>query len=198
MTTANTSLRKLLQQGASREAISEYLDALTPNGRAHQVLGLASGEVGKLYRAVAGGPRVTSDQFVPKATPNDATVFFEGRNSLPLFRHFQKRFARLDSGQIVGYNHSASSPLTGPGYFVVREASDDADVPGELYLDYTGKPDAVPTGWPAYERNELGLFPVVFKNMKDYMRQVASDVFVGEAYKLGKSQKQFFLLIRQG
>ncbi len=191
-----TSLRDLLRQGASRDTIRTFLDGLEATERVEEALSLRLGEVGKLYRAVAGGPTTGIADFVPNDAAPDTTFIFEGRNSLPAFTRFQKRFAKLPSGQVVGYNHGVTAVATGPGYFVVRAPDDAADVPGQVYFDYTGTPEAVPAGWPAFKPNDAGLSNLVYKNMKDYMRQVARGVYVGEAYKLGKSQKQFFILAR--
>jgi hypothetical protein len=188
----------MLRGGADRPAIHAFLDGLAPDERVAQALSLRGKEVGALYRAVVGGRTLAVEDFVPASVADDTTIIFEGRNSLPLFSRFQKRFARLASGQVVGYNHQTMAPVTGPGFFVVKPPADDADVPGELYFDYTAQPNGVPSGWPAYKANESGLSRLVYANMKDYMREVAPLVYVGEAFKLGKSQKQFFILARPG
>lgn len=195
-TASATSLRELLRQGATRRAIADFLNGLSPEARVEEALSLGGSEVGRLYAAVEGGRELLVTDFVPAHAERGATIIFEGRNSLPLFSRFQKRFARLPEGQIVGYNHQTMSFATGPGFFVVRPASDDADVPNELYFDYTSEPESAPEGWPRYKPNDVGLANLVYKNMKDYMREVARGVVVGEAYKLGESQKQFFLLAR--
>lgn len=191
-----TSLRDLVRQAASRDTIRTFLDGLDPAERVEEALSLRMGDVGKLYRAVAGGQTTSIADFVPKDAAPETTFIFEGRNSLPTFTRFQKRFAKLPSGQAIGYNHGVTAIATGPGYFVVRAPDDGADVPSQAYFDYTGTPEAVPAGWPAYKPNDVGLSNLVYKNMKDYMRQVARGVYVGEAFKLGKSQKQFFILAR--
>ena len=199
MTTAaiatETDLLTLVKQRAPRERIAAFLDDLTPNARVAAALSLRGRDVGRLYRAVAGGPTLGLTDLVPSDVAEDTTVIFEGRNSLPTFSRFQKRFARMGD-QIVGYNHQTMAPVTGPGFFVVAEAHDDADVPGELYFDYTQKPGRIPTGWPKFKPNESGLSTLVYAHMKDYMRPVAHNVMVGEAYQKGGSQRQFFILAR--
>jgi hypothetical protein len=194
--TSMTSLRDLLRQDASRDMIRTYLDGLDPRARVDEALSLGGRDVAKLSRAVAGGMATTITDFVPKGSSPDTTIIFEGKNSLPVFTRFQKRFATLSSGQTIGYNHGSTAVATGPGYFVVRAADDAADVPGQAYFDYTGTPEGVPVGWPPYKPNDVGLSNLVYKNMKDYMRQVARGVYVGEAYKLGKPQKAWFILAR--
>ncbi len=193
-----TTLRDLLKDRASRESIHAFLDGLPPIDRVEMALSLSGKDVGRLYRAVAGGRTTTIEDFVPTDTPDEQTVIFHGRNSLPAFTSFQKRFARLPSGQVVGYNHQTMGFVTGPGFFVVQASSAHADVPDEAYFDYTGVPQKAPAGWPTYKPNDAGLSVLVYANMKDYMREVATNVFVGEAYKGGKSQKQFFILAREG
>jgi hypothetical protein len=196
-TASATSLRELLRQDAGRDMIATFLNGLSPAERVEESLSPRGSEVAKLYRAVAGGTTVAVADFVPKNAPATETIIFEGRNSLPAFSRFQKRFARLKSSQVVGYNHQMWGFATGPGFFVLKPASDDADVPGELYFDYTTEPDAVPDGWPAFKANDRGLSNLVYATMKDYMRKVATDVYVGEAYKRGKSEKQFFILCHE-
>jgi hypothetical protein len=196
LTATGVGLAELVRTGAPRTDIADYLDSLPAIDRIDAATSLGGRQVANLYRAVAGGPMTRVEDFVPADLPVGRTVIFEGKNSLPAFTSFQKRFTRLSSGQVIGYNHQVTSFVTGPGYFVVRQASDDSDVPGEAFFDYTGTPDETPRGWPAFKPNEAGLSTLVYANMKDYMRRVASDVFVGEAYKLGKRQGAFFILCK--
>ncbi len=196
MSAANTDLRALLDHNAAREKIAEHLNGLGCRERMSQALALSGKEVGRLYNSCAGGPELTLEDIVPSDVPNDATVIFEGRNSLPAFTSFQKRFARVGDEHIVGYNHQTMSMITGPGFFVVKPASDDADVPGELYFDYTSKPQKLPSAWPSYKPNSSGLSTLVYKDMKDYMRVAGKNVIVGKAFKRGKSQNVYFLLCR--
>ena len=193
-----TTLRDLLRDRAPRESIHAFLDGLPPIDRVEMALSLRTRDVGRLYRAVAGGRTTTVEDFVPADTPPERTLIYELRNSLPTFSRAQKRFARLESGQVVGYNHQPFAFATGPGFFVVEPASADADVANEAYFDYTQPPQKAPAGWPAYKPNETGLSLLVYANMKDYMREVATNVYVGEAYANGKSRKQFFILAREG
>lgn len=149
--------------------------------------------VGRLYDAVAGGEPLTLADFVPGG--ERGTVIFEGRNSLPAFSSFQKRFARVGN-VVIGYNHQQMSFATGPGYFVVREATLGETQSEELFFDYTLDPPGVPLGWPRFVRNDKGLSRAVYMNMKDFCRRVATGVLVGKAYKLGVEQGAFFTLTR--
>jgi hypothetical protein len=192
---ASTSLRSLLAERASRERISAFMEGLSPDARLEQAMSLRGKEVAALYVACPGGGTPSLEDIVPSSLGEDRTVIFQGRNSLPAFTSFQKRFARL-GGELVGYNHQTMSFFTGPGIFVVKEAHADADVPGELYFDYTATPSKIPTGYPAFKRNDSGLSSLVYAHMKDYMRTVCSGVMVGAAYKKGKAENAFFVLAR--
>jgi hypothetical protein len=187
------SLSSILQAGGSRAAIRDHLDGLSAADRLAEVLAVKGKHVGRLYDAVAGGEPLTLADFVPVG--ERGTVIFEGRNSLPAFSRFQKRFARVGD-VLIGYNHQQMSFATGPGYFTVREATPGETQPDELFFDYTMDPPGVPLGWPRFVRNDQGLSRAVYMNMKDFCRTVATGVLVGKAYKLGVEQGAFFTLTR--
>jgi hypothetical protein len=189
---SSRSLAALLAEGAPYAEISSHLDGLSPEARLAEVLGITGKRVGKLYEAVAGGPTVTLDEMV--APGEKGTVIYEGRNSLPAFSRFQKRFLRLPSGVIVGYNHQTMSFVTGPGYFLVKAADGKGEHGKELFFDYTEAPPEAPAGWPAYKPNDRGLSNSVYGGMIDYVRRVARGVVVGKAYRGGVSQNAYFSL----
>ncbi len=193
-----TSLAQAVDGGASREAIASFMNGLSPRKRVDEALSITGKRQAKLFEAVADGPALTVQDFVPDDVTLGRTIIFEGRNSLPMFTRFQKRFARVESGQVVGYNHQTWAAVTGPGFFVVKEGEPGARVLKELYLDYTEVPREVPSGWPPFKPNEAGLSLLVYANMKDYMRQIADNVVIGAAYKRGKGQNQTFILARPG
>lgn len=195
MSQAATTLKSLLAEGASRDRIASHMEALSPSARIDEAMSLRGGEVAKLYAACAGGGTPTLEDIVPSSLGEDRTVIFQGRNSLLAFTGFQKRFARMGA-QVVGYNHQTMAFFTGPGIFVVKEPHGDADVPGELYFDYTAVPERLPTGYPAFKRNDSGFSTLVYAHMKDYMRTVCTGVMVGAAYKKGKAENAFFVLAR--
>jgi hypothetical protein len=188
------TLTALLKSGASRRAIESHLDGLAPYARVEQVTAVGGHLVGKLYDAVGGAAPLTLEDFVPRG--ETGTIIFEGKNSLPAFTRFQKRFARVGDG-VVGFNHQAMSFATGPGYFVVQTPRDGESHPDELYFDYTAEPPrGWPSDWPAYKPNSAGLARAVYMNMKDCCRRVANGVLVGKAYKLGVAQGAYFTLTR--
>ncbi len=190
---AGSTLVDLVRRRASREDIAAHLDALPASQRLEQVVAVGTGLVGRLYDAVGGGEPLTLADFVPEG--DTRTVVFEGKNSLPAFSRFQKRFAR-QGDEVVGYNHQLMSFATGPGFFVVRPPTPGEAHPDELFFDYTTAPASVPAGWPEFKPNSAGLSRAVFMNMKDFCRRVARGVLVGKAYKLGVSQNAYFTLTR--
>jgi hypothetical protein len=189
-------LGQMLVARATAGELAEYLDRLRGPERVAEVLRLTDSGVGMLYDAVAAAPPLALDQIVPADAPAAATFIFEGRNSLPTFSRFQKRFARTPDGRLIGHNHQIWSPLIGPGYFVVSPPSPSDVVPDEPFFDYTLAPGYEPSGWPRYQPNERGVSTLVFARMKDYLRRVARGVLVGKAYKDGAAIGQFFTLSR--
>lgn len=188
---AGGSLSSLVARGATRGDIEAHLDALPIRERLEQVLAVTGRDVGRLYDAVAGGPSLALEDIAPRT--EKGTVILEGRNSLPTFSSFQKRFAWVGD-VLVGYNHQTFSPITGPGYFVTRPPSGHGEHGSELYFDYTVSPPAEPPGWPAYKPNGRGFSRLVYADMIDYCRRVATGVLVGKAYKKGVSQNAWFTL----
>ncbi len=186
------SLSALLRAGASSREMAEHLDGLSAAARLDEVLAITGSAVGKLYAAVADAPTVTPGEFLPTSTKG--TLIYEGRNSLAAFSRFQKRFLRLESGIIVGYNHQAMSFVTGPGYFVVKAANGEGAHGKELFFDYTVPPPETPAGWPAFKPNDRGLSKLVYSDMLDYVRRVARGVVVGKAYRKGVDQHAYFTL----
>jgi hypothetical protein len=187
------SLVHLIRQSASAKEIELHLERLTPQERVREVLAIVGKDVGRLYDAVAEAPPLTFEDIVPAGASKNETFIFEGRNSLPMFSRFQKRFARAGEG-IVGFNQQTMSFFTGPGYFVVKAASGHEPNPTELFFDYTIEPGAMLEGWPAYKANDRGFSRGVYMDMTDYMRRVCKGVMVGRAYKKGIPQSAYFSL----
>jgi hypothetical protein len=190
---AGQSLTRLVADRASGKEIARFLEGLSPRERVEQVTAIGGRGVAYLYDAAKGAEPLQLEDMVPAT--ESGTVIFEGKNSLPLFTRFQKRFARL-GGEIVGYNHQTMAFATGPGYFGVRAASDTGEHAGELYFDYTATPPGRPDGWPEIKPNDRGLSRAVYANMIDYCRRIGPGVLVGKAYKLGVEQKAWFTLTR--
>jgi hypothetical protein len=177
------------------EAIARHLDALTPAARAGAIRELGGARLqGRLWKAVADAPPVTLDDLVPIGAPPLGEVIYHGKNSLPAFTIFQKRFCRPSRGAdaLWGYNHASLAWLIGPGYFVVHQDGSGAAI------DYREVPAEHPAGWPAIAPNDRGAARLVYGGMVDYLRRVARDVFIGAAYRGGAPIGSYFVLARDG
>ena len=189
---SRATLFDLLKQGASRRDIESHLDGLAVRERLEQVLAVTGRDVGKLYDAVDGAPAIALEEWVPRS--EKGTAIREGRNSLPgPVSRFQKRFQWVGD-QLIGYNHQWVSPITGPGYFATKAAPGSGDHPDEMYFDYRFTAPSEPAGWPPFKPNDKGLSKLVYADMVDTCRRVASGVLVGKAYKNGKAQGAYFTL----
>jgi hypothetical protein len=179
---------KLIEDGAKVSDIGDHLDALDEAERIEQVRACGAKLQAKLWEA-AEGQAVTAQDFVEEP---DKTIIYAGRNTLPAFNFFQKRFWRpADGGDIVGYNHQSMSKITGPGYFVTEDGDN-----GELVFNYVKTAELQPPDWPGLKPN-TGLIPAaVYGNMLDYNRRVSKDTVIGCATKKGKTIGQYYLLTR--
>jgi hypothetical protein len=189
---AARELTSLIAAGGDPQGLASYLDAMDGQARIAAVRRLSRRALGELYQHCGSSPPATLAEFLPAAVPVGQTEIFSGLNSLPLFRRFQKRFARTRSGAVIGFNHQTMMLFTGPGYFTVEQAD------SEILIDYTRVPaqSDVPADWPKVQPNNRGLSHFVYKNMHDFLRRVSADVFIGQATRLGKPIGQYFVLVR--
>lgn len=190
---SSQSLAVLIGAGADPQALATYLDGLSSTARIAEVQGLARAMLQRLYARCESSPPLLLTDMVSTETPCQQEVIFAGCNNLPLFRLFEKRFAKTPGGAIVGYNHQSMRAVTGPGYFTVVPAGN------ELLIDYTKTPtrDEVPATWPTPQPNNRGLSHLVYKNLHDFCRRVSRDVVIGHATRLGTSLPQYFVLVRR-
>jgi hypothetical protein len=178
------------------EKIAKTLDELGDDGRVHTIRGWNKATQAALFEALAdfrppSGP-LTMDHFVPSSAEPLSEHIHEGKNTLPLFSHFQKRFTRTEGGKLVGYNHGATMGFTGPGYFSVR----DGDREGEIAIDYTLLPTERVPSWPEILPNSARLGSLVWGGMVDHMRGLSQHVSIGRAAKGGKMMDAWFVLCR--
>jgi len=199
----STSPRELLGLGQiDIEGVAHQLDAMREDQRVAFVRALHKGDMMRLWDACRGRV-VSAADFVPDELGSRAEVLHQGKNSLPLFSRFQKRFAKGDRPEVVyGYNHNDFNWTTaGPGYFIghieVRaRAGEQQDV---FALDYYEVPPAgaaLPLGWPKVRRNEIGLQCFIYARMVDYMRKVSEGLTIGRAWKYGRGTSNYFVLAR--
>ncbi len=195
------SLAQLVSAGRPLSEITAFLDGLDGAARVATCRAMPGRLQAALWKLCAGAPPVTvadmasvlvDGQELP--AEEGQTVIWAGKNSLPLFTQFEKRFTRL-GGAVIGYNHQSISWLTGPGYYTTVPAPDRL---GEILFDYTKIPSvAPPDGWPTVQPNTRGLSFFVYRNMHDFCRRVARGVVLGEATRLGKPIDSYFLLARR-
>lgn len=193
-TIATTELARLI--GATRtspQRVAEFLDALDPSERPVATGGLRRPALVRLWELAQNQRELQPEHFVPRDQNSNVSVRHHGRNSLPLFVHFEKRFFRGVDGVIYGANFQAFSVLTGPGYFALSEHADR----GELRIDYSTLPPEVPAGWPAVRSNEKGLGRLTYGFLSDHMRGVSEHVSIGRAYRRGEDIGAWFILCRE-
>lgn len=167
------------------------------------VRGLGKGDMVRLWDACVGRQCVL-EHFVPASVPDGVEVIHAGKNSLPLFSSFQKRFTRAPEqegreGAAYGYNHTGLNFTTaGPGYFIAYHHDDERGEFGVNYYDVPPKDAALPAGWPKVRRNEFGLQRFIYAKMIDYMRLITDGVTIGRAWRHGKITNNYFVLCRTG
>jgi len=191
-----------VRESAGRPAeIERFLDGLAPGDRVTAVRGLGRRDQAKLFAAVEGFRPVGLADLVPPAVEVMSPVRHFGKNTLPAFTHFEKRFCRPESEDaanpkgLYGFNFQSMSVVTGPGYFVAEASADRADM--EVWVDYHRVPPVQPQGWPTIRRNDRGLSRFVYGFMIDTLRGVSEHVTVGSAARKGKDMGSWFVLARE-
>lgn len=177
------------------DAIGTCFDAMTHDERVVQIRTLGKGIQRKLFETAEGRGGLTLDYMVPTGHGPLKEVIHWGKNSLPVFTMFQKRFCRLTDSDTTlgGYNEQDLAWITGPGYFKVVVAETD----GEIDIDYTQLPTEKVEEWPEIIPQEAKLGRLVYCNMIDRLRRVSNHVTIGRAFKNGKTTENYFLLCRQ-
>jgi hypothetical protein len=178
--------------------LRDVLDGLGHPGRLATIRGWDRDTQSRLYEALKGFKPVTVDDYVPAGTDALKEVIHHGKNTLPAFTHFQKRFCKPADGsegaekkQLYGYNHNTPfvANWTGPGYYVARDWEEAA---GEVAIDYTVIPPSKPDAWPAIRPNESGLGRLVYGGMVDVMRGLSTHVSIGRARRLKNGKFEWF------
>jgi hypothetical protein len=193
---ADDALRALLRASQVDMAqVSALLDGLSPDARVHATRSLGAREQSALWNAAAGVYEIGLEHLVPANVPAATEVRHFGRNSLPAFRLFEKRFFRSAQGQVYGANFQLMAPLTGPGYFGVSARAEQR----ELLIDYgeAALPSHVPSGWPKVVPNERGFSRLVYGFLVDRLRRVSEHVSIGEPVRNGKPLGSWFVLCRE-
>lgn len=185
--------------GFKPDSLALWLDGLSHPERVQAIRGAGRKEQARLYEAVKGFAPLGLADIVPPNTPAGGTVRHHGKNTLPAFSHFEKRFCLPSGGdsqspdRLNGFNFHSLGAITGPGYFVAfpNDAGD------EVLVDYRQLPERQPDGWPEIRSNEKGLSRFVYGFMVDTLRRVSEHVSIGSAAREGKDLGSWFLLTRE-
>ncbi len=179
--------------------VARFLDGLGHEDRVAAVRATRRSEQRGLYRAAEGFRPVRLVDLVSPATADLTPVRHYGKNTLPLFSYFEKRFCRArgadpeQPGELYGFNFQSMAPLTGPGYFVAVEDAQRE----EVLVDYRRLPKEHAAGWPEIRSNERGLSRFVYGFMVDTLRRVSEHVTIGSAARGGKDLGSWFILCRE-
>jgi len=190
------SFKELLQKTPLDLAeVARHLDGLSHDQRVEEVYAIPGKLQRKLFSAAAAGS-LGVDYFVPESTPSRKFVRHYGKNSLPVFSRFEKRFARPQDGADTawGFNFSPVMAIVGPGHFILRDGSDRHP---EMHVDYYDIPSERIDGAPPLKENTAGIQTLVYGNMVDVLRRVSDHVTIGRAIKKGKETHNYFLLCRE-
>lgn len=167
---------------ATLSQLTPLLDNLTHPQRLAWVYGLDEREQLALFELAEHETLSVSDLVGEGQT----VVIHPGRNGLPMFNRFQKRFARLGD-EVVGYNHNdtiggplnfIARRLIGPGHFLAYDHEDH-----DVWIDYRRVPSRRHPEFPPLLDNDHGIRALVFGNMVDVLRRASRNVFIGNAYK---------------
>ena len=118
---------ELKRGAADMDGLAAWLDGLSNAERSAEVLTLNKSAQKTLWTLCAERT-VAIEDLVPVGTPSLKPVRHIGKNSLPVFSRFEKRFCRIDADPnlLVGYNEGPTRPYVGPGDFTTR-LSDEAE-----------------------------------------------------------------------
>jgi len=197
-------LSVLIEPTLDLERLTQVLDTFGHEGRLHCVRGWDRKKMEKLYAAAKGYMKLDLSHFVPDSIGPLTEVIHHGKNSLPAFSHFQKRFAKPTpgaeaEGKLWGYNHQVAewlAPVIGPGYFTARLADASVGEGVDIDIDYKILPPEKCESWPPIEDNN-GRGKLVYAGMTDHMRKLSHHVSIGRAEKGGKLMDAWFVLVRE-
>jgi hypothetical protein len=192
-------LNTFIEDKVDLPRLAQLLNEIGHKGRLWAIKRWTPALQAKLFEAAKGFKPIDLGHFVPPAVGPLVEVIHHGRNTLPAFTDFQKRFCRTsaDSGVLYGYNHTGfiTTNFAGPGYFVARPGETE----GEVAIDYTLVPKERVESWPPIESNDTG-FPgkrIVYGGMVDYLRGISDHVSIGRAFRGGQWADAWFALVRE-
>jgi hypothetical protein len=181
---------------ADIEGLAKALDGMSSQERLDAALAMTGAQQARLYDAARGFKKISIEHFVSREKGELSPVIHYGRNSLPLFTRFQKRFCRAPADtakdELWGYNEQTMKAFTGPGYFVAYDIGE-----GEVNIDYTRVPPRGASGWPGVLPNSARLSRFIYNGTQDRMRGVSEHVTIGRASRAGKDMDNWFVLVRE-
>ncbi len=189
--------------GIDIHRLAEVLNGMGHAGRLETIRRWGKRTQSRLFEAVKGNQPLTLDDFVAPSLEPLVEVIHHGKNTLPAFTHFQKRFCKPKTKddakvtELYGYNHQDLQPITGPGYFVTHMPEGREGSEGEVDIDYRRIPPTKPATWPEIQPNEARFGRFVYSGMVDVMRGVSNHVSIGRAMKGGKYMDAWFVLCRE-
>lgn len=173
--------------------LADALDAASHEERVKWMRSLGRAELVKVWQLAAGNHLDIAHFHGDEGE----VVIHEGRNSLPAFNDFQKRFVLL-KGKVQGYNHQSNAWFTGPGHFTkFAVGPDDPRAAGhEVVIDYVNHPTENHPDFPPLKHNMSGFSRFVYGGTQDWCRRVSKHVVIGEARRKEKPIGAYFLLVR--
>lgn len=170
---------------ASLAPLAEALDAASAEDRLVWLNRLNRAEMVAVWKLAAGS---TLDIAHFHGAEGEV-IIHEGKNSLPLFNLFQKRFMLRD-GAVQGYNHQSNAWFTGPGHFTMFAAGP------EVVIDYLKVPATIPSEFPPLRDNMVGFSRFVYGGTQDWCRRISQKAIIGEARRGEKPIGAYFVLVR--
>ncbi len=190
---------ELKKGAASMDGLAAWLDGLDHETRVQEVRALGPAAQKTLWE-LTKNEKARIDEMVTPDTAPLKPVRHYGRNTLPVFKIFEKHFCRpsadITENVLWGFNEGSTRAFVGPGYFVCRETGNDER--GAVVIDYTLIPPGKPESWPEITPNEKFPSNLVYAGMHDFMRRVSTHVTIGRAWRKGKRTDNYFMLCREG
>jgi hypothetical protein len=198
-------LRNLIDTHLDLQRLSSDLDHLGHFGRLWSVRQWTRRHMAVLWEALLDFRPTTLDDFVPPSVAPLTEVIHYGKNSLPLATRFEKRLCRPNRAPdapahvLVGFNVQSFAALTGPGYFVARDAASEDGATGvtAVAFDYTMRAGERAASWPALRPSSHGVGRWVYGGAVDIVRGLSKHVTIGRVRKKGVWTDTWFVLVRQ-
>ncbi len=191
-----THARACLHETKDIEAFANLMDGIGHDARVKVIGAMRRKDQKAMWDLSSGYRPISLEDMVANPAPF-IQVRHIGKNSLPVFTRFEKRFCRpqqkKEREELMGYNWGGAQPLIGPGYFIAYYN----DKTKEVDIDYRVVPETKPADWPEIRDNNSGLSKLVFGNMVDSLRKVSQHITIGSAARNGKPLGSWFVLCRE-